>query len=238
MTVFSRSLEERPAVCFAPKGRRSVVRLILLGAPGAGKGTQADLLKEKYACIHVSTGDILRQNLKDRTELGIKAEIFMNRGELVPDDLVVGMVADRLREKDATGGFLMDGFPRTLSQAEAFDDILKEIDAPLDGVLLLEIDEEMLVRRLVNRRSCRSCGRIWNLLTMASDAKTCPDCNGELYRRDDDTEDVIRNRLRIYRVQTAPLISWYKNRGILHDIDASGSREETFSKIQAVLDRV
>lgn len=212
------------------------MRLVLLGAPGAGKGTQADLLQEKYGCVHISTGDILRRNLKDKTGLGLQAEAFMNKGELVPDGLVVKMVSDRLREKDVSGGFLMDGFPRTLFQAQAFDDILKTIDAPLDSVLSLKVDEDLLIRRLTNRRTCRACGKIWNLLTMRnSDGKTCPDCGGELYLRDDDAESVIRNRLKVYHEQTAPLIAWYRNRGILHDIDSSGSKEETLDKIEAVL---
>ncbi len=212
------------------------MRLVLLGVPGAGKGTQADLLKEKYGCVHISTGDILRRNLKDKTELGLQAETFMNKGELVPDELVVEMVSRRLREKDATRGFLMDGFPRTLPQAQAFDDILKALKAPLDSVLLLEVDVDLLIRRLTNRRTCRACGKIWNLLAMRnSDGNICPDCGGELFLRDDDTESVIRNRLKVYHAQTAPLIAWYKDRGILHNIDSSGAKEETLEKIEAVL---
>lgn len=213
------------------------MRLVLLGAPGAGKGTQAELLKAKYACVHISTGDIFRQNLKDRTRLGVQVEAFMNKGELVPDDLVVKMVSERFGEKDVQKqGFLMDGFPRTLPQAEAFGGILEKVGLALDRVLLLKIDEEVLVRRLTNRRTCRSCGKIWNLLAMASsEEKDCPECGGMLYQRDDDAADVIRNRLKVYHEQTAPLISWYKNRGILFEIDSSGSKEETFRKIQAAL---
>jgi adenylate kinase len=210
--------------------------MVLLGAPGSGKGTQADLLKDKYACAHISTGDIFRRNLKEETELGVKAKDFMNRGELVPDEIVIGMVKDRLREPDAASGFLMDGFPRTIPQAEAFDAMLKELETPLDAVVLLDIDEEILVGRLTNRRTCRACGKIWNLLSMNADNGTaCPECGGELYQRDDDAELVIRNRLKVYHDQTSPLVSWYAKTGKLHTIEASASPDETALKIQAAL---
>jgi adenylate kinase len=194
------------------------------------------LLKERYGCVHISTGDILRQNLKDKTEWGLEAEAFMKRGELVPDDLVVRMVSGRLRQDDIARGFLMDGFPRTLPQAEAFDDILKNIGQPLDCVLLLEIDEEVLVERLTNRRTCRSCGRIWNLSTMTGGGEICPACGGDLFRRDDDAAEVVRNRLKVYREQTAPLVAWYRNRGMLQGCDASGTQEEIFREIRVTLE--
>jgi adenylate kinase len=181
--------------------------------------------------------------LKDGTELGRQAEVYMNKGELVPDDLVIEMARERLLEDDAAKGFLMDGFPRTLPQAAAFEKILEELGRPLDAVLLLSIDEEALVRRLSNRRTCRACGRIENLLFMPDampDATpdgtaACPACGGELYQRDDDTESVIRNRLKVYHDQTAPLVSWYGEKGKLRTVDASGSPEEILLKIQAVL---
>jgi adenylate kinase len=193
------------------------------------------LLKAKYACAHISTGDILRQNLKDGTELGLRAGVYMNKGELVPDGLVIEMAKERLRKDDAVrDGFLMDGFPRTLPQAEAFETILKELGRPLDAAVLLSIDEEALVRRLSNRRTCRACGGIENLLSMPG-ATVCPKCGGELYQRDDDAESVIRNRLKVYHDQTAPLVSWYGEKGLLRTVEASGSPEEILSKIQAVL---
>ncbi|GHT00100.1 adenylate kinase [Synergistales bacterium] len=212
------------------------MRMVLLGAPGSGKGTQADLLKDKYACAHISTGDIFRRNLLAKTELGVKAGEFMNRGELVPDEIVIGMVKDRLRESDATG-FLMDGFPRTIPQAEAFGVMLEELKTPLDAVVLLDIDEEILVGRLTNRRTCRACGKIWNLLSMKGDnlSPGCPECGGELYQRDDDAELVIRNRLKVYNDQTSPLVSWYAKTGKLYTIEASASPDETLKKIQAAL---
>jgi adenylate kinase len=211
--------------------------LVLLGAPGSGKGTQAELLKAQYGCAHISTGDILRRNLKDKTELGVRAGVFMNKGELVPDGLVVEMVEKRLREDDAANSFLMDGFPRTLPQAEALESMLKELDRPLDVVLFLKVEEEFLVRRLTNRRTCRSCGKIWNALLMATGTKACPECGGELHQRDDDMESVIRNRLDVYREQTEPLMSWYEKKGLLRSIDAVNSPEKTFKEIQVALGR-
>ncbi|MDR1978606.1 MAG: adenylate kinase [Synergistaceae bacterium] len=213
------------------------MRLVLLGAPGSGKGTQAELLKAQYGCAHISTGDILRRNLKDKTELGVRAGVFMNKGELVPDGLVVEMVEKRLREDDAANSFLMDGFPRTLPQAEALESMLKELDRPLDVVLFLKVEEEFLVRRLTNRRTCRSCGKIWNALLMATGTKACPECGGELHQRDDDMESVIRNRLDVYREQTEPLMSWYEKKGLLRSIDAVNSPEKTFKEIQVALGR-
>ncbi|MDR1378520.1 MAG: adenylate kinase [Synergistaceae bacterium] len=213
------------------------MRFILLGAPGSGKGTQADLLKKRYGCAHISTGDILRLNLKDETELGLRARDFMQKGELVPDELVIEMVEKRLQEADAAESFLMDGFPRTLSQAEAFGKILEKMGQSLDMALLLKIDEESLVRRLINRRTCRSCGKIWNLLAMPSETKTCPECEGELYQRDDDAESVIRRRLEVYRAQTTPLVSWYEKAGKLRIVNAEGSAQEIFESMQVVLGR-
>jgi adenylate kinase len=175
--------------------------------------------------------------LKDKTELGLRAGSFMEKGELVPNGLVVEMVEKRLREADAVEGFLMDGFPRTLPQAEAFEKLLERIGQSLDAVLLLKIDEELLIRRLVNRRTCRSCGKIWNLLAVPPRTIICPDCAGELYQRDDDAESVIRNRLEVYRAQTAPLVSWYEKTGKLRSVDADRSPEVTFGGIQVVLDR-
>jgi adenylate kinase len=159
----------------------------------------------------------------------------MNKGELVPDDLIVEMVRGKLREDDIVNNFLMDGFPRTLPQAEALEVILQEFGCALDAVLLLKIEEERLLRRLVNRRACRSCGKIWNLLTMAPGTKVCFECKGELYQREDDTEPVIRRRLEVYREQTAPLVTWYEEKGLLRSIDAANSPEEVFEKIQVLM---
>ena len=211
------------------------MRLVLLGAPGSGKGTQADLLKARYSCVHISTADILRRHLKDKTELGMRSENFMSKGALVPDGLVVEMVEERLQE--GAGNFVMDGFPRTLPQAEALEKVLRKLDCPLDAVIFLKIEEEFLVRRLVHRRTCRRCGKIWNVLTMMDGTKICPEWGGELDQRSDDAESVIRNRIDVYREQTEPLISWYAKKGVLRSIDAVNSPEETFKEIQVILGR-
>ena len=213
------------------------MRLVLLGAPGSGKGTQADLLQSKYALVHISTGDILRKNLREKTDLGLCAEAFMNKGELVPDAVVIDMVEARLRQDDVSKGFLMDGFPRTVPQADAFDKMLSGMGRPLDAVVLIKIDEELVVRRLTNRRTCRSCGKIWSLLTMASGTKNCTDCGGELYQRDDDGEPVIRNRLEVYKEQTEPLVVWYEGKGLLRSVEVkeSYSPKDTLKEVEAAL---
>ena len=213
------------------------MRLVLLGAPGSGKGTQANLLKAKYGCVHISTGDILRKNLQEKTDLGLRAETFMNKGELVSDGLIIDMTKERLGKDDVAKGFLMDGFPRTIPQAEAFDRMLNEMARPLDAVVLIKIDEELIVRRLTNRRTCRGCGKIFSLLTVAPGTKNCPDCGGELYQRDDDSERVIRNRLQVYREQTEPLVTWYEGKGLLHSVEAdeSSTPEGIFKGIEAAL---
>lgn len=211
-----------------------VVRLVLLGAPGAGKGTQAALLKEREGCVHVSTGDIFRQNLKDRTPLGLEAKGYMDQGALVPDDVVLKMVSARLEEPDASRGFLLDGFPRTVPQAEFLERFLKGKGTGLDGVILFSIDDEVLVRRLSNRRTCRACGGIFSLLD-GDVASGCPSCGGELFQRDDDQEHVIRNRLRVFHEQTEPLVAWYRDRGLLREVDASGTPETIYARVKTIL---
>lgn len=213
------------------------MRLVLLGAPGAGKGTQAALLRERDGCVHISTGDIFRQNLKDRTPLGMEAKEYMDRGALVPDEVVLKMVSARLGEPDASEGFLLDGFPRTVPQAEFLESFLEGQGKALDGVLLLSIDDDVLVHRLSHRRTCRSCGGIFNLLAMeVGDGKPeCPSCGGELHHRDDDHEDVIRNRLSVFHEQTEPLASWYRERNLLREVDASEAPEVVYAKVKAVL---
>jgi len=211
--------------------------LILLGGPGSGKGTQADFLKVKYGCAHISTGDILRKSLREKTDLGLRAETFMNKGELVPDAIMVDMVEGRLREDDVAGGFVMDGFPRDIPQAEAFDKILNKMNYHLDAVLFLKIDEEVLVRRLTSRRVCRTCGKAWSPLTVAAGTENCPDCGGELYRRNDDNEQVVRHRIQIYKEHTEPLAAWYEDKGLLRVVEVKEHcmPKDTFNGIEAVL---
>ena len=211
------------------------MRLVLLGAPGSGKGTQAALLKERHGCVHVSTGDIFRKNLKEETPLGLLARSYMDKGALVPDEVVLDMVSGRLSEPDMKAGFLLDGFPRTVAQAEFLERFLGERNLALDAVILFDIEDEALVRRLSNRRTCRSCGGIFNLLALGGEGQTCPDCRGEFYRRDDDEETVIRNRLKVFHEQTQPLIGWYREKGLLRSVDASQSPEAAYGAIAAIL---
>ena len=213
------------------------MRLVLLGAPGSGKGTQAALLKERLGRAHVSTGDIFRKNLKEETPLGILARSYMDKGALVPDEVVLKMVSGRLLEPDMKAGFLLDGFPRTIAQAEFLESFLAERGQALDAVILFDIGDEALVRRLSNRRTCRSCGAIFNLLTLDGDGHSCPACSGELYQRDDDEESVIRNRLKVFHDQTQPLIDWYGKKGLLSAVDASQAPEAAYGDIAAILKR-
>ena len=213
------------------------MRLVLLGAPGSGKGTQASMLEAKYDCVHISTGDILRKNLSQKTELGFLAEGFMKKGELVPDDLVIKMMEERFSLPDVAKGFLIDGYPRTIPQAEALERILTDNKYPLDFVLLLNVAEEILIRRLANRKACRVCSKILNLLDVETGTKNCLACGGELYQRDDDSEQVIRNRLLIYRRQTEPLVAWYDKKGLLRTVQVQEHfmPEDTYKETEAAL---
>ena len=204
--------------------------IVLLGAPGAGKGTQAKRLAADYGLAHISTGDILRAAVKNQTELGKKAKSYMDAGELVPDDLVIDMVKERLAEEDAKQGFILDGFPRTTTQAVALDTELAQLEQDIEAALLIDIDPEVIVERLSSRRVCRDCGYIGT----AADG-VCPTCGGEMYQRDDDSEDTVRNRLSVYEEQTAPLIDYYKGQGLLRKVDGDQGMDEVFSDIKAAL---
>ncbi|MCL1875312.1 MAG: adenylate kinase [Synergistaceae bacterium] len=208
------------------------MRTVLLGAPGAGKGTQAEDIKQHYGCAHISTGDMLRENLKAGTELGNKAKSYMDSGALVPDDVIIGMIEERFALPDCVNGFLLDGFPRTVLQADALDMLLNKMNCPLDVVILFDIDDEVVVSRLTNRRTCSKCGKITNLLYYHGE--NCADCGGILLQRDDDREQVIRNRLAVYNEQTAPLIEWYDKKGILRRLDGTRDRKDIFNDIKAM----
>jgi len=191
------------------------MRIILLGSPGAGKGTLAAEIDKKYPVAHISTGDIFRENVKNNTPLGKKARTYMESGKLVPDGIVIEMMANRLREPDCEKGFVLDGFPRTVPQAEALGMILEEMGLALDRVVFLDVDEETVVRRLSGRRVCRSCGAIYNIdFRPSSRGDLCEKCGGELYQRDDDREDVVRHRLKVFYEQTSPVISYYEGKHI------------------------
>lgn len=205
---------------------------ILLGPPGAGKGTQAKLMIDKWGIPQVSTGDILRAAVREGTTLGVEAKGFMDRGELVPDRVVIGIIAERLRKEDAVGGFILDGFPRTIPQAEALQDILNELGRSIDHVISIEVDDEELVTRLTGRRMCKGCGDSFHVVFNPSVKEgVCDRCNGELYQRDDDKEETIRQRLAVYSEQTQPLIAYYEKQGKLRRIKGTGSIEDIFSRI-------
>jgi len=212
------------------------MRLILVGPPGAGKGTQAVALAAHYKIPHISTGDIFRANLKNGTELGEKAQSFMDRGELVPDSVTNEMVKDRLGNSDVINGFLLDGFPRNTNQAEVLDAILIEKKMTLDAALELSIDNSEIVKRLSGRRTCRNCSATFHKdFEKPKVDGVCDKCSGELYQREDDKEEVITRRLEIYAQQTEPIISYYKNAGILKKMSAIGDVSEITQKVIALL---
>ena len=202
----------------------------MLGAPGAGKGTQAAKLVEEFATPHISTGDILRAAVKNQTELGKKAKGYMDAGELVPDKLVVDLVTERLDAGDAQKGFILDGFPRTTAQAVALDDMLVRLERPLDAALLVDVDPEVIIKRLTERRCCKECGYIGT----AADA-TCPKCGGEMYQRDDDNEATVRNRLDVYEKSTAPLIDYYRGCDLLVSIDGDRDVDVVYADVKQAL---
>jgi adenylate kinase len=211
------------------------VRIVLVGPPGAGKGTQAQFVASHLSVPKISTGDIFRANVSGGTPLGQKAREYMDRGDLVPDEVTIAMVRDRLAEDDAQEGFLLDGFPRNVPQAETLKKILSEWDAKVDLVLELVVDEDEVVRRLSGRRTCSRCGRIWHALFDDKKDDICDECGGRLFQRDDDKEEVVRHRLEVYQEQTAPLVSFYADEGILVGIDATGPVEEVTERALAAL---
>ncbi len=201
-------------------------RLVLVGPPGAGKGTQAKFLAEEFGIVQISTGDIFRANVGSGTALGLQAKQYMDAGELVPDSVTIAMVKDRLGWPDAANGFLLDGFPRNEEQAKALDVLLDELGIALDVVLQLQVDNEEVVRRLGGRRTCHGCGRIWHVDYDPTGVEgVCDTCGGELYQRDDDQPETIRRRLEVYDEQTAPLVGYYTAAGLLVPLDAMGPVE-------------
>ncbi len=215
------------------------MNLILLGAPGAGKGTQAKLIVSKYGIPQISTGDMLREAVAKQTELGKKAKEYMDKGELVPDEVVIGIVKERLAQPDCEKGFILDGFPRTLKQAEALDGILDELGKKIDAVINVAVPEEEIVRRIVNRRTCRNCGAVYHLIyNPPQEPGKCDKCGGELYQRDDDKEETVKERLRVYKAQTEPLIDYYSKKGLVYNVDGTKSIEEVFKEIEEILDKL
>jgi len=214
------------------------VRVVLVGPPGAGKGTQAQFIASHLAIPKVSTGDIFRYNVSTGTELGREAKAFMDRGDLVPDAVTIAMVESRLAEDDAKSGFLLDGFPRNVPQAETLKKMLVDWDLRVDLVLELVIDHDEVIRRLSGRRTCRKCGRVWHVaFDPPSVFDKCDECGGELFQRDDDREETIRHRLEVYQQQTQPLISYYADEGILLGIDATGPVDDVTDRALLALRR-
>ncbi len=212
------------------------MRLVLLGAPGAGKGTQAKKLIEKYGIPQISTGDLLRAAVAAGTSLGKEAKSFMDKGELVPDRVVLGMVEERLRQDDCKKGYILDGFPRNTAQAEALDKMLGSLGMSLSAALSVDVPFEDLMKRLTGRRTCKACGQMYNVYFNAPLKEgTCDKCGGELFQRDDDKEETIKKRLEVYNSQTAPLIDYYSGKGILKSVNGTGSIDEIFKDVCAAL---
>jgi adenylate kinase len=215
------------------------MRLVLLGPPGAGKGTQGVLLAERYGIPQISTGDILRDHVQRGTKLGIQARSYMDRGEYVPDDVVVSMVMDRLEESDADKGFILDGFPRTVAQAEALERALEETEEPLTAVLKFSVGGELAVRRLIGRYTCPNCGRTYHMeFKPPAEDELCDICGATLERRADDDELTARRRLAVYREQASPLERFYAERDLLHQIDAEALPDEVVNRTMGVLEEL
>lgn len=212
------------------------MNIILLGPPGAGKGTQAKKIQEYYSLPHISTGDILRDNINNNTSLGIKAKAYMARGELVPDELLITLIKDRLSKNDCSAGFMLDGYPRTIPQADALSMILTESGKKLDAVLNISVDDNELIKRLSGRRMCK-CGASYHVIFNRPEKEgECNICKGKLYQRDDDKPEAIKNRLNVYKRQTQPLIDYYGKKKILRTIDGSKEIAQIFEEIKTVLE--
>lgn len=208
------------------------MRLILLGPPGAGKGTQSKLLMEKYKIQQISTGDILRLAVKEKTELGLKAKSYMDQGKLVPDDIVIGMIKERLNHQDCLPGFILDGFPRTIQQAEALAQALNQMEKDIDHVINIEINYNNLLQRLTGRWTCRECGEGYHKVTCPPKKDgICDKCSGELYQRNDDKEETIQKRIEVYKKETEPLKDYYRKHGKLRTIKGVGEIQEIFLSI-------
>ena len=212
------------------------MNLILLGPPGAGKGTQAKMMVEAYGIPQISTGDMLRAAVKNQTELGMEAKKYMDAGGLVPDEVVIGLVRERLSEDDCAKGFMLDGFPRTVPQAEELDKVLAGLNKGIDHVVSIEVPNEELMGRLTGRRTCKACGSGFHMVfDPPKQDGACDKCDGELYQRDDDNEETVGNRLKVYEDQTKPLIDYYSGKGLLRPIDGVGGIPEIFERIKGLL---
>ncbi|MCC6106414.1 MAG: adenylate kinase [Coriobacteriaceae bacterium] len=206
------------------------MKIVLLGGPGAGKGTQAQRLVAEYGVAHISTGDLLRAAIKNGTELGKQAKSYMDKGQLVPDELVVNLVKERLADDDAQKGFILDGFPRNTAQAVVLDSELKDMGLALDAAVLVDVDPDVIVKRLSSRRTCKNCG-----YTAPAGVDVCPRCGGEMYQRDDDKPETIQRRLDVYQTQTAPLIEYYKGHGLLKTVNGEQAVDDVYKDMKEQL---
>ncbi len=212
------------------------MNIILLGPPGAGKGTQAKMLIDSYGIPQISTGDMLRAAVKNQTQLGLEAKKFMDSGQLVPDSVVIGLAKDRIAQPDCSKGFMLDGFPRTVPQAEALDKVLADMGKKLDHVISIEVANSELLGRLTGRRTCKACGQGFHVMfDPPKTAGKCDKCGGDLFQRDDDNETTVGNRLKVYDDQTKPLIDYYQAKGLLRPIDGVGAISDIFGRIKAVM---
>jgi adenylate kinase len=212
------------------------MRVVMLGAPGSGKGTQAQRIQKDYGFPQVSTGDLLRKAVADETPLGLRAKKVMDAGELVSDDIVLGMIKGRIAAADAKRGFILDGFPRNTSQADRLDTLLATLELKLDGVVLMDVDFDILMKRLTGRRTCSKTGAVLNIyFSPPAELEACKNAGGELLQRKDDNEDTIRNRLQVYERETAPLIDYYGKRGLLKTIAATGDVDAVYARLKSAL---
>lgn len=214
------------------------IKIVLMGPPGCGKGTQAKKLEERYGIPQLSTGDMLRASVHEGTEVGLKAKGFMESGGLVPDEVIIGIMRERMAKDDCAGGYILDGFPRTIAQAEALSALVAESDAPLLGAINLDVSDEEVVRRIAGRRQCRKCGAGFHVIFKKPKVEgVCDECGGELYQRADDNEDTVRQRLATYKKQTEPLLSYYEGKGLLMNVSGMGGIDDIFGKICSLIDR-
>ncbi|MFQ5579825.1 MAG: adenylate kinase [Nitrospiria bacterium] len=211
------------------------MRLLFLGAPGVGKGTQAQVLAKHYAVPHIAMGDIIREAMRRETPVGLEAKAYVEKGQLVPDEVVINVIRDRLREGDAQKGYILDGFPRTIRQGEALSEILAQEEAKIDCVVNFHVDEETLIQRISGRRTCPSCGKVYHLVHRPPVHEGQCDCGTELVQRKDDRPETVKSRLCVYKEETAPLIAYYKNKGDLQDIEAYGTVEDISKNVQSVV---
>ncbi len=214
------------------------MKIVMLGAPGAGKGTQAKKISEKFSIPHISTGDIFRANIKNGTELGKKAKVYMDQGLLVPDELVVDLVVDRLKQEDCKNGYILDGFPRTIPQAEALDAALIAIGEKMDYAINIEVPDDYIINRMAGRRACVSCGGTYHIVNIPTKVEgICDVCGGALILRDDDKPETVKKRLDVYHEQTQPLVDYYQGKGILVDVDGTKDLMDLFNEIIDILQK-